>query len=155
MQDSWLAVQNQLETYADKHRVEHKFEIGDLVYLQLQPYRQSSLKKSNVGKLNSLFYRPYRIIRRVGKVTYELELPESSKKDSVFHVSCLKKALGRRVTSSSDLSALDEEGHLVLILEEIVDTQEKRLRDGVVKRYLVRWRGLTTEDATWEDEQIL
>ena len=31
--------------YADKHRIARSFEVGDFVYLRLQPYRQSSLKK--------------------------------------------------------------------------------------------------------------
>jgi hypothetical protein len=60
---------------ADMHRIEHNFEIGDLVFLRLQPYRQSSLKKSGAEKLKSIFYGPYRIMSRVGEVAYELELP--------------------------------------------------------------------------------
>jgi hypothetical protein len=60
--------------YADKHRVERNFEEGDLVFLRLQPYRQSSLKRSGAEKLKPRFYGPYRIIRRVGEVAYELEL---------------------------------------------------------------------------------
>jgi hypothetical protein len=53
------------------------------------------------------------------------------------------------------LPPLDKEGRLVLILEEIVDTRERRLRNRVVKEYLIRWRDLQVEDATWEGEQCL
>jgi hypothetical protein len=38
--------QNQQKIQADKHRVEHTFEVGDLVYLRLQPYRQASIKRN-------------------------------------------------------------------------------------------------------------
>jgi hypothetical protein len=31
--------QNHQNVYVDKHRVECTFEVGDLVYLRLQPYR--------------------------------------------------------------------------------------------------------------------
>lgn len=86
--------QNQLRAFADRHGVEHRFEIGDLVYFRLQPYRQSSLRKNSVEKLEARFYVPYSINRSIGEVTYGLELPESSKADSAFHVSCLTKALG-------------------------------------------------------------
>jgi hypothetical protein len=65
----------------------------DLVFLRLQPYRQSSLKRNEAKKLKPRFYGPYRIIRRVGEVAYELELPEGSKIHNIFHVSCLKKAV--------------------------------------------------------------
>ena len=80
--------------YADRGRIERHFEVGDLVYLRLQPYRQSMLKQKGAEKLKPHFYGPYRVIRRVGQVAYELELPQGSKIHNIFHVSCLKKALG-------------------------------------------------------------
>jgi hypothetical protein len=78
---------------ADRHRIERSFEVGDLVFLRLQPYRQSSMNKSGAEKLKSRFYGPYRIRCRVGKVAYEPELPEGSQIHKVFHVSCLKKVV--------------------------------------------------------------
>jgi hypothetical protein len=100
---------------ADRHRIERSFEVGDLVFLRLQPYRQSSLKKSGAEKLKPRFYGPYRIMRRVGEVAYELELPEGSKIHNVFHVSCLKKAVGQFISTSEELPPLDEEGQLELV----------------------------------------
>jgi hypothetical protein len=94
----------------DKHMIEHKFEVGDLVFLRLQPYRQLSLKKSGAEKLKPIFYGPYRIMHWVGEVSYELELPEGSKIHNVFHVSCLKKAVGKFISTSEELPPLDEEG---------------------------------------------
>ena len=47
----------------DKHRIEQSFEVGDLVYLRLQPHIQSSLKKKGAEKLKPRFYGPYKIIR--------------------------------------------------------------------------------------------
>jgi hypothetical protein len=60
------------------------------------------------------------VIRRVGEVEYELELPEGSIIQNTFHVSCLKKALGQHVIALTDISPLDEEGQLVLALERIM-----------------------------------
>jgi hypothetical protein len=80
--------------YANRHRVECSFEVQDLVFLRLQPYRQSSLKKSGAEKLRPHFYGPYKVIRRVGEVAYDLELPEGNRFHNTFHVSYLKKALG-------------------------------------------------------------
>ena len=78
----------------DRHRIEHSFEVGDLVYLRLQPYRQPSLKKKGVEKLKPHFYGPYKVVRKVGEVAYELELLEESNSHNVFHVSNLKKIVG-------------------------------------------------------------
>jgi hypothetical protein len=122
--------QNQQKIYADRHRVERTFEVGDLVFLRLQPYRQSSLKKSGAEKLKPQFYRPYRVTRRVGEVAYELELPEGSKIHNVFHVSCLKKALGQHITTSAELPPLDEEGQLVLVPEEVLEVRKRSFETG-------------------------
>jgi hypothetical protein len=81
--------------YADRRRVERIFEVRYLIFLGLQLYRPSSLKKSGVEKLKPCFYEPYRVIRRVGEVAYELEVPEGRRIHNTFHVSCLKKALGQ------------------------------------------------------------
>ena len=81
--------------YADRRRVERSFEDGDLFYLRLQLYKQSSLKQKGAKKLKPKSYEPYRVSRRIGEVAYELELPEGSKIHNVFHVSYLKKAVGQ------------------------------------------------------------
>ena len=141
--------------YADRGRVEREFEVGDLVYLRLQPYQQSTLKQKGAEKLKPRFYGPYRVIRRIGEVAYELDFPTGSRIHNIFHVSCLKKALGQQVTATEELPPTDDEEHLVLQLEAIIDTRERQLRSRTVREYLVRWRNLPDEDATWESEKIL
>jgi hypothetical protein len=66
--------------------VEHRFEERDLVFLRLQPYKQSSLKKIGAEKLKPRSYGPYRVIQSVSELTYELELPVGNKIHDVFHV---------------------------------------------------------------------
>ena len=121
----------------------------------LQPYRQSTLKKSGAEKLKPRYYGPFRIIRKVGEVAYELDLPAKSKVHNVFHVSCLKKALGHHIVPSTVLPPLNDEGKLVLIPEAIIDFRERNLRKRTIREYLVKWKDLPVEDATWESEEIL
>ena len=111
--------------------------MGDFVYLRLQPYRQSSLKKKGAEKLQPHFYGPYKIIRKVREVAYELELPQESKIHNVFHVSNLKKVVGQQIVTYSELPPLDDEGQLVLILECILEVQERKLRNLIIRDYLV------------------
>ena len=74
LKENLQAAQNQQKLYANKHGIERNFDVGDLVYLRLQPYRQSSLKKKGVEKLKPRYYGPYKVVRKVGELAYELEL---------------------------------------------------------------------------------
>jgi hypothetical protein len=71
---------------------------------------QASIKRSRVKKLQPHFFGPYRVSRRIGVVAYDLELPQGSKIHNVFHVLCLKKALGQHVRPIEALPPMDEEG---------------------------------------------
>ena len=73
----------------------------------------------------------------------------------MFHVSCLKTVVGEFISTSEELPPLDEEGQLELVLEEVLEFQERKLRSRVIRECLIRWRGLPLEDATWESEQVL
>ncbi|XP_057846650.2 uncharacterized protein LOC131056314 [Cryptomeria japonica] len=149
-------VGNKFVVKTDHNRLKHFMHQKDLNERQQKwPYRQSTLKKSGVEKLKPRFYGPFRVIRKVGAVAYELELPSDSRVHNVFHVSRLKKALGHNVVASSQLPPLDEEGQLVLIPEEILDFRERSLRKRTIREYLVKWKNLPMEDATWESDEIL
>ena len=87
LKDNLHHAQNQQKIYVDRKRVERSFQIGELLFLRLQPYKQSSLKVSGIEKLKPCFYGPYRVLRRIGEVAYEIEFPENSKIHNVFHVS--------------------------------------------------------------------
>jgi len=67
----------------------------------------------------------------------------------------LKTALGQQVTLIDELPPMDDEGHLVLQPEAIVDTRESQLWSRTVREFLVRWKNFPDEDATWESERIL
>jgi hypothetical protein len=86
-----LRAQQRMKKQADRRRSERHFEVGDLVYLKLQPFVQQSVEKRTCNKLSLRYFGPYKILARVGTVAYKLELPESSKIHDVVHVSILKK----------------------------------------------------------------
>ncbi len=48
LKDNMATTQNQQKLYADRGWVERQFEVGDMVYLRLQPYRQLSLKQKGL-----------------------------------------------------------------------------------------------------------
>ena len=95
------------------------------------------LNEKGDGKLKPQFYGPYKVIHCVGEVAYELEIPIGSKIHNIFHVSCLKKAIGQHMVSTMDLPPIDDEGHLFLQPDAILDTWERQLRSRVIKEYLI------------------
>jgi hypothetical protein len=87
LKENLQTMQNRKKMSTDKNMIELNFEVRDLAFLRIQPYKQSSLKKSGAEKLKPKFYRPYKITRRVAEVAYELKIPKGIQIHKVFHVS--------------------------------------------------------------------
>ena len=85
----------------------------------------------------------------MGQVTYALDIPKKGIFHDVFHVSCLKKKLGPTVQVQTELPLLDEEGKLVLVPEGILEVQSKFLRSRRINEYLIKWKNLPEDEATW------
>jgi hypothetical protein len=91
------------------------------VFLRLQPYKQNSLKANHCQKLAPKFYGPYTVLKRVGQVAYQLALPRNSKLHLVFHFSCLKKVIGTKCQTQTNLPELDEEKSIWLQPQAVLD----------------------------------
>ncbi|GJZ26677.1 putative nucleotidyltransferase, ribonuclease H [Tanacetum coccineum] len=76
--------------YADKHRRDLEFQVGDRVFLKVSPFR--GVKRFGIkGKLSPRFIGPFEILERIGEVSYRLALPpQLSHVHDVFHVSLLR-----------------------------------------------------------------
>ena len=143
---------NRMKQQADRNRTEREFEVGEWVFVKLQPYKQLSLKQKGKNKLAPKFYGPYQINKKISQVAYGLSLPETSRVHNVFHVSCLKRALGDNQIAQTTLPSLDDEGRVILEPEGILSTREKKLRYRTIKEYLIKWKDLPKEEASWENE---
>lgn len=64
--------QHRMKQNANKHRTDRNFNIRDLVYVKLHPYRQISVAQRVNMKLAPKFYGPFLITNRVGNVAYKL-----------------------------------------------------------------------------------
>lgn len=82
--------QQRMMDQANKHRVDLQFQVGDWVYLKIQPYRQLTLSSKHFSKLSFKYYGPYQIVQKVGRVAYTLSLPSQLLLHPTFHVSLLK-----------------------------------------------------------------
>ena len=88
LKDNLVLVQNRTKQQADQHRSETSFDVGDWVFLRLQPYKKMYLKQAkNDNKLSPKYYGPYKVLQNIDTMAYKLELPASLKCThfSMFH----------------------------------------------------------------------
>jgi hypothetical protein len=108
LKDNLTMAHNRMKQQADQHRSERSFEVGDCVFLRLQPYKQMSLKQAKKdNKLSPKYYGPYKVLQNIGTMAYKLELPASSRVHPVFHVSCLNKVIGDKIPFQTIFLELD------------------------------------------------
>jgi len=148
--------QSRHKSYADVRRRGLEFSIGDWVFLKVSPMK-GVMRFGKKGKLSPRYIGPYKIIRRVGQVAYELELPqELSSVHPVFHVSMLQKCIGdpSHITPTEDVQVTGD-----LTYEEvpiaILDRQVKKLRNKEIASVKVLWRNQQVEEVTWEAEEAM
>ena len=83
---------NIMKAQADKKRTDRSFVIGDVVFVKLQPYVQTTVARRTNHKLSFRYFGPYKIIRIVNPVAYGLQLPTGAKVHPVFQVFHLCRA---------------------------------------------------------------
>ncbi|GKB01940.1 putative reverse transcriptase domain-containing protein [Tanacetum coccineum] len=85
------AARDRQKSYADLKRKPMEFQVGDKVMLKVSPWK-GVVRFGKRGKLNPRYVGPFKVLEKVGEVTYKLEIPEElSRVHNTFHVSNLKK----------------------------------------------------------------
>ncbi|KAL8120168.1 hypothetical protein AgCh_017344 [Apium graveolens] len=74
-----VAAQDRQHKYANPTRKDMEFEVGEAVLLKVSPWKGLS-RFGKKGKLSPRYVGPFQILRRVGKVAYELALPPHNSK---------------------------------------------------------------------------
>ena len=72
IKDNLAQAQARMKKYAYQNRSERTYEVGDMVYLKMQPYRLAAFGLKQSLKLTSKFYGPFRVLQKAGVVAYRL-----------------------------------------------------------------------------------
>ncbi|GJW38731.1 putative reverse transcriptase domain-containing protein [Tanacetum coccineum] len=140
----WQSMHSALDrqrSYANVRRKPLEFKVGDRVILKVSPHK-GVISFGKEGKLNPQYIRPFKILKRVGPVSYKLELPEElNNVYSTFHISNLKKCLSDEslVIPIKVLRLDDDKLNFVEEPVEIVDREIKQLKQSRIPIVKVRW----------------
>jgi hypothetical protein len=151
LQQNIQQAQQRMKKFADLRRSERTLEVNQQVYLRLQPYRQTSVATRRALKLAPRFYGPFTVLRRVGDVAYELDLPTNSRIHPIFLVSQLKPKLGANIPILPVLPHVNMEGIVQPEPMAILPRRSRPHNNRAFIEVLVHWTGQAQEDATCEE----
>ena len=125
------------------------YEEGDLVWLEGSNLHIANLPK----KLAPRRYGPFPIIKKLSKVAYRLRLPACWHIHNVFHASLLTPFTSSPQSSQKLSSPLPDlvDGNEEWEVERIL--QDKFIRGK--QHFLVRWKGYSSAEDTWEPKRNL
>nr|GEX21992.1 reverse transcriptase domain-containing protein [Tanacetum cinerariifolium] len=109
-------------------------------------------KNFKMERLTHLYLKE--IVCRVGPVAYKLDLPRVLQGiDNTFHVSNLKKCLSDEdLIIPLDEVRIDEKLHFIEEPVEIIDGEEKQLKQSRIPIVKVQWNSRRRPEYTWERE---
>ena len=133
--------------YADKRRMEApSFEVGQKVWL----IRNDS-NRDKKRKLSHHLVGPFKIIRKVSSLAFELDLPRNMRCHPVFHVSLLEPYHGNKFKNRKE-----NNNRNIRLTTDTIEKIPARIHDKKVSRgityYLMSWKGFDPSDKTWVSE---
>ncbi|GJS46864.1 hypothetical protein Tco_0596985 [Tanacetum coccineum] len=103
-----------------------EYEVEDRVKLKVSPWK-GVIRFGKRGNLNPRYVRPFKVLAKVRKVAYKLELPR-------------------------ELSRVHHTFHFMEELDEIMEREIKRLKRSQISLVKVRWNSRRGPEFTWECE---
>nr|GEY35983.1 putative reverse transcriptase domain-containing protein [Tanacetum cinerariifolium] len=147
------ATRDRQKSYADVRHKPLEFQVGDKFMLKVSPWK-GVVRFVKREKLNPRYIGPFKVLAKVGTVSYRLELPQQlSRVHSTFHVSNLKKCLSDKpLAIPLDELHIDDKLRFVKEPVEIMNREIKQLRQSRILIIKVRWNSKRGPKFTWERE---
>lgn len=144
-----LAAQEQAKKYANNSRIPHQFKVNDRVWLLSKNVSTSR----PTSKLDYKRLGPYKIVKQINPVAFQLQLPRTVRLHPVFHVALLEpyhesKIPNRQNPPPPPININDSDEF------EVSEVLDSRIKNGKLE-YLVDWKGYTPDEQSWEPAENL
>jgi len=144
--------QEEIKKFANRRRKkEEEYRVGNLVLLSTKDLKWQ-MKGRRSEKLTEYFVGPYKVKGIISSNAIELELPKSIRIHPVVNVSRVRlyklQVKGQKKTPPKLVIIKGEEEFKV---EKIINKRTVRGKE----KFLVRWKGYTVEEDTWENRENL
>lgn len=137
-----LSKEHMKEQYETGKKSPHVFKVGDLVWLTAK----NITIHQQTPKLGPRQLGPFKVLERVGELDYRLELPHYLKLNPVFHVNRLSPWHDNEITKPPIPEPVTIEGEEEYEIDDILDSRIFRRQ----LQYLIKWKGYTEGDNSWE-----
>ncbi|XP_074346704.1 uncharacterized protein LOC141685510 [Apium graveolens] len=125
--------------------------ILDYPQFHLHRSQQRMKHSANAHRRDANYVEGDWIIKKVGVVAYQLELPKDSRIHPVFHVSQLKRAVGQVPANPTIPTQLTEELELLVEPEEVLEVRQVKQGSNLKLEVLIQLKGLPKFEAPWEE----
>ncbi|KAF8749463.1 hypothetical protein RHS01_09966 [Rhizoctonia solani] len=142
------ALQMSKEQMARSQGIVPEYSVGKKVWLD----GKNIELRTNSNKLDPKRLGPFRILEKISSHAYRLELPETLRIHNVFYVGLLSKS-----HKSPSQPFLEQpppetiEGEEEYEVEQIINSKRQQGK----WFYLIKWKGYSPEDNSWEPEELL
>jgi hypothetical protein len=140
--------QQKQKLYADRRRRDITLHVGDQVLVNTKNFTFKGA--NNCKKLLPRWMGPFKVVKHVGTVAYELELPANMRIHDTFHVSLLKQYHHDGVTHPPPPVIYDDSGIPEYHVEQILKHRDHKYKRRSQRQYLIKWQGYPPEHNTWE-----
>ncbi|OMP09602.1 kanadaptin-like protein [Corchorus olitorius] len=153
VEEQLIKAQAKYKERHDKHRVDHSFQVGDMVWLYLGRDRM----KGRHMKLKPIRYGPFRIIEQYGTNAFKLDLPSYMHMYSVANVENLRLFEPSLLDEGDDTTLLPVVHDLVPMeratTDMLLDRKTRKTRNGEQEFYWVCPKGQYPNRTKWYSQE--